>query len=117
MFGKEEIKDERGNSLSQFIFENFSPFLNVFIFYSFDPFISQVHTLIFMNYIPTEFFYNLPKLTNFWKDKLIFIHLDGKVELQTVGNVMNWVKGSKGIIDILLLVSLSILLVRISVIF
>ena len=30
---------------------------------------------------------------------------------------MNWVKGSKGIIDILLLVGLSILLVRIVVVF
>ena len=43
------------------------------------------------------------------------IHLEGKVELQAVGNVMNRVKGSKGIIDILLSVSISILLVRISV--
>ena len=37
------------------------------------------------------------------------------MELQVVGNVINWVKGSKGIIDISLLINLCVLLVRIVV--
>ena len=102
--------------LSPRIFEDFSPFQNNFtaLFFNFDSFVSQIHTPIFVNfYFPTKFSYNLPKLANF---KTYFLnHLSsfslltvegqanfyppwGKVE--TVGNVMNWVKWSKVIIDI-----------------